>query len=205
MKLFKKQGKTIVGLTGGVASGKSFILSVFKKLGADIIDSDKAVHDILRKNKCVIDSVVERFGRGVVREGNGIDRKALRRIVFNNRKELRWLEALVHPVVLSFVKNRVKVSKKAVIVVDVPLLFEKNWGKYFDYIVTAFCARSVQVKRLIKRDKLGIKEAGRVISLQMPLAKKAKRSDFAIDTNDSKLQVSRDAKRVFEEITRGSD
>jgi dephospho-CoA kinase len=194
-----KKKKIIIGLTGGFATGKTTVLAECKLFGADIIDSDMIVHDILNHNIAVQKKIFAVFG-DVADKNNRIDRKKLGSIVFNKRTKLVKLERLIHPLVKRHIAWTIQKSKKKIIVADVPLLFEARMQTYFDYIVTAYCPKRVQIQRAIKRGRLTRRKALKLISLQLPMAYKIKHSDFVINTNRTKQNIKQQVSRVIEKL-----
>ena len=169
-----------VGLTGGIASGKSTVLAEFARLGAETVDADRLAHEILAEASTA-KKAARRFGRGVLGPDGRVDRKALGRKVFGKPAELKALERLLHPEILRRMELKLKRSRKPVAVADVPLLFEKGLAKRFDLTLTVAAPRSVQLRRLKARDKMGPAEALRRVRLQWPLERKTDLSDVVLD------------------------
>ena len=203
----------IIALTGGIATGKSSALKIFRRLGAETIDADEIVGKLYRKES-IKEMLVLNFGGGAV-SGNGtVDRKFLARGVFSDRKSRELLNALVHPLVdaeiwkkiakyrkrhgKSNIKNK-KTKNLDLMVVEVPLLYESKGEKKYDKVVVVGSSKSVQLKRLAK---LGIskKEAGKRIGSQISLGKKAGKADFVIDNNGNRKELETGVKKVFEKL-----
>jgi len=176
----RQKKQRLIGLTGGVATGKSTVAGIFRGLGVRTIDTDKIAHKLLEK-PIVKKIVVRLFGTS--------DRKKLARIVFNDPKKRRKLEKILHPLIFKGVKR----VAKGVVIIEVPLLFEAGWDKYFDKTIVVSCSVAVQRKRCPKKFLNRIKT-------QMPLAKKKKRADFVINNSGSKIKTKRQVKRIFDEI-----
>ncbi len=177
-----------LGLTGGIGSGKSTALAYLHELGAATISSDDIVHG-LYSNGDVIDCIREHFGDTVVDGAGGISRPALAGIVFSDEAELRWLEDLLHPFVRESVAVWVEEQQKArprpaLIVVEVPLLFETGFAQRFDYIMLITAPDEVRRKRLTA--KLTDSEFRRRRAQQMPEEEKVRRSDFVYDNTGSR-------------------
>lgn len=181
----------VLGLTGGIGSGKSTALAYLHELGAATISSDDIVHG-LYSNADVVDRVRERFGDAVVDDAGGINRPALAGVVFSDEAELRWLEDLLHPFVRSGVADWVKEQQKAtprpaLIVVEVPLLFETGFEQRFDYVMLITAPEDVRRKRIAA--KLTDSEFCRRRAQQMPEDEKIARSDFVFHNTGSRKDL----------------
>ncbi len=189
----------IVGLTGGVGSGKSTVLEIFRELGCRIISADDIAHDILRKNKKVYNAILEEFGEGVLSRDKSISRKKLGGVVFADKKKRKKLESITLPVIISGLNKILALErmKKGIFVAEVPLLFETGMADLFDRTVVVWVMRKIAIKRLRERDKLTLEDAGRRIEAQMPLTKKKRLADYVINNNPSKNLLSR-IKPVYE-------
>jgi dephospho-CoA kinase len=178
----------VLGLTGGIGSGKSTALAYLHELGAATISSDDIVHE-LYSSADVVDRIREHFGDAVVDGAGGISRPALAGIVFSDQTELRWLEDLLHPFVREAVSGWVEAQRKArprpaLIVVEVPLLFETGFDQRFDYVMLITAPDDVRRKRLTA--KLTDSEFRRRRAQQMPEEDKIARSDFVFDNTGSR-------------------
>ena len=169
-----------VGLTGGIASGKSKVLSEFAKLGAEAVDADRLAHEALAAPQ-MARRVARRFGREVLGPDGKVDRRALGGKVFGRPAELRALERMLHPVVLKRMEAALKRSRRPVAVADVPLLFEKGLAKRFDLTLTVSAPEAARLKRLKARDGMGRAEALRRMRLQWPMSRKTGLSDVVLD------------------------
>lgn len=190
-----------IGLTGGIGSGKSTVLSMFRALGADVLDADAIVHRLLACDRSVLIAIRNRFGDGVFRRTGQLDRKVLAARVFRNAADRRFLERLIHPRVRREMDRAARASRKRVVVADVPLLFESGWVRRFDRVVVVAASRPVRLRRLAKKGFLRA-EALRRMKAQWPMRRKEQRADFVIDNNGSLRSTRRNVKNVWNEITR---
>ncbi len=140
----------LIALTGGIAAGKSTVLTTFAKHGIDVADTDTIVHQIYENNTEWRKRLNERWQIAPNLSGAEL-REQVAKIVFTNKNELAWLEKALHPLVESEIDNLQKISKNKLIIIAVPLLFEVNWQNKFDYIVTVSCDKEVQAERLLQR------------------------------------------------------
>jgi dephospho-CoA kinase len=190
----------ILGLTGGIASGKSTALKLMKRLGAHTIDADILARRVVAPGTPGAMAIRKRFGN--VFYGNGrLNRPELARIVFKNTQALKALNAIVHPLVLSMEKDIIrqisKRNKNPIIVVDATLMIESGSHVWKDAIIVIACSLQNQIKRLHEKRGFSKKEALIRIKAQMPLNKKIKYADYVIDNNGSFTQFKKDVTASF--------
>ena len=175
----------LVGLTGGVATGKSTVAKMFKHYGAVVIDADELAHEVIKPGKPAWREIVTLFGKTVLNQDRSLNRQALGNIVFRNRTKRRQLERIIHPRVAREQKRLVRrIAKRkphAVVIYEVPLLFEAGVDKRVDKTIVVTANRETQVARLKKRNSLSRAEAIRRIQAQMSLSKKVRMADIVID------------------------
>jgi len=193
----------VIGVTGGLGSGKTTVAGMFKDLGAKILDADKiARRQLLPKGKC-FKAVIKVFGKNIVTSGK-IDRKRVADRVFKDLKKLRQLEQIIHPEVRKEIIKKIqnyKVRKrKTVIVLDVPLLFESKFHRHVDISIVVKASKAVQVARATKLLGMTKAEAQRRIKAQMPLRKKIRLADMIIDNQGSLIQTKKQVKLIWEKI-----
>lgn len=179
----------IVGLTGGIASGKSTVVRTLEKLGAVIIDSDKVAHSIMHPYKPAWNDIVKRFGQEILNSDETINRDRLGQIVFNNAKMLQELNQITHWRVAERYKEDLRLIKKenpdAVVVMEIPLLYETHAERICDEVWVVWVDRETQIERLMKRDNISREDAIKRIEAQMDLDEKAGRADLVIDNRHS--------------------
>ncbi len=193
-----------VGLTGGIASGKSSVVKLLKQHGAKSIDSDVLVHQHLRQGTPVWKKVVRQFGKDVLTNSKNISRKKLAKIVFNHPRKLRQLEQIVHPPVIADLKKWLKSWNKkkhiSLVVAEVPLLFEKKLESLFDVVVVVTASKKEQISRCLKKGYSSQQEVLKRINSQMNLRDKAQKADFVVRNNgtekDLKLKVNQLLKKL---------
>ena len=174
----------LVGLTGGVATGKSTVAKMFKHCGAVVIDADELARDVVKPDKPAWRQIVKTFGKTVLNPDRTLNRRELGAVVFGNRTKLRRLEHIVHPRVAReqtrLARHAARKDPQAVVIYDVPLLFEAGVDKRVDKIIVVTADRETQIARLKQRDVLSRAEAIRRIRSQMSLAKKIQRADHVL-------------------------
>ncbi|MFH0941293.1 MAG: dephospho-CoA kinase [Candidatus Omnitrophota bacterium] len=194
----------MVGLTGGFGTGKTTVLSMFERSGAKTLNSDSVVHEVLLYDQRVIKKIKEAFGEDVFRAGR-VDRKLLAKKVFYNKRYLEKLNSLVHPAVKRKVfemRRHLEVRRgQTIMVVEVPLLFEAGFDKFFDVTIGVAAGLKKQRERLLKNALFSAKDIKARTRAQLPLAEKARRCDFVIDNNGTKYETFRQVKRLFKLIS----
>ena len=194
----------LVGLTGGIASGKTEASRIFKKLGARIIDADEIAHALLEPNTQTWKEVVKSFGNGILRPDQTIDRTALGRIVFDSPRKLAGLNSILHPFVFAEKERQqkaiVKVDPQAVIIFDVPLLIETNAHEGMDKVIVVTVDPKTQLKRLMERNHLSKQEAQKRINAQIPLNEKTKYADYLVDSGEPLASMATRVRQIFEEL-----
>ncbi|MFI5361011.1 MAG: dephospho-CoA kinase [Elusimicrobiota bacterium] len=173
-----------MGLTGGIGTGKSSALEEFRRAGAATVSLDKIAHEQARPGQAGYRAIVKAFGKSVVRADGLIDRRALGERVFKSPAALKKLEGATHPLILREMEKLVK-EKKGVVMVDVPLLFEKKLQKHFDATILISCRPAAQLRRVLRRDGLSASDARRRVKAQLPLNEKRALADQTIDNDGS--------------------
>ena len=194
----------LVGLTGGVATGKTTVARVLKQRGAVIIDADELAREAVKPGKPAWREIIHRFGKGILNRDQTINRQALGAMVFHDRSQLRMLERIIHPRVAReqarLTKQAAKKDPKAVVIYDVPLLFEAGIDKRVDRIIVVTADRQTQIARLKTRNGLTRAEALRRIKSQMPLAMKRRLADYVVDGNLSRKRLYQRASMIFDQL-----
>ena len=197
----------LVGLTGGIATGKSTVADLFRQFGAAVIDADQLARDVVQPGKPAWREIVKCFGKGVLLPDRTIDRPALGSIVFRNRRKLRRLERIIHPRVAREQQRQARrVARRtpdAIIIYEVPLLFEAGVNTRVNKIIVVTADRETQVARLKRRNGLTRRQAFQRIKSQMPLAEKARRADIVLDGTKSKSFLSREIRRIVRDLRAG--
>ena len=196
----------LVGLTGGIATGKSTVAKMFKQCGAVVIDADELARDVVKPGKPAWREIVSTFGKTVLNSDRTINRRALGAIIFNDRSKLRRLERIIHPRVereqARLTRQAARNDPKAVVIYDVPLLFEAGVDKRVDKIIVVTADRKTQIARLKKRNSLSRAEAIRRIRSQMPLAKKIQRANHVLQGTLPRPSLRRQVGQLFQHLHR---
>ena len=193
-----------VGLTGNIATGKSYAAAKFSALGARIIDADRVVHDLLVSGTATYFKIVDAFGDQILGPGREINRKKLGQIVFSDANKRSMLNALTHPEVRSEIVRRIswleESSSSGVIIVDAALMIETGGYKMYDCLIVVVCDPVMQVSRIMNRDGLTEAEARARMDSQMPMEEKLKLADYAIDTSGTMLQTDNQVRAIYQNL-----
>jgi len=196
----------VVGLTGGIATGKSTVAQMFKRYGAIIIDADQLARVVVQPGKPAWREIVKVFGNGVLNQDGSINRHALGTIVFHNRRKLRRLEHIIHPRVAReqqrLTRTIAERAPHAVVVYEVPLLFESGAHQRADTVIVVTADRETQIARLKHRNGMTRTEALRRIKNQMPLAQKVRGADIVLDGTGDKTLVRKEVRRLMQSFRR---
>ena len=195
----------IIAVTGGIASGKSLVLSTFMNLGAFVIDCDLLSREAVIPCTKAWWKIVAVFGKAICRHNLEIDRKKLGGIVFNDSSKRKILEQIIHPEVRRKCTERIKAIKKmapnAIVVIDVPLLIETGLQKEFDTVIIVYANADTQIRRLMKRDGITEAEARKMVELQIPLAEKRRFADYIINNDGTREETETQVRKLFEAIS----
>jgi dephospho-CoA kinase len=193
-----------VGLTGGLACGKSFVGEALAGWGCHLLQADELGHSVLARGGEAYASVVHEFGAGILGTDGEIDRRALAAQVFGNEERLARLNGLVHPPVMrreeEWLAQVAAADPNAIAVVEAAILIETGSYKRFDKLILVACDEAQQVQRAIKRDSLAREDVLARIRRQMPLTEKRRYADFVIDTSGSKEETLRQTRAVYESL-----
>jgi dephospho-CoA kinase len=205
----------VIGLTGGIASGKSTVSAMFRALGAEVIDADQVARQVVEPGTAVVEEISRRFP-GVVDAQGRLDRAALAARIFSDPAERSALEAIVHPRIQAEVRRRIGRLEEAgvpVVLYDAALLVENGRGQRDDRpglqrdlqgVVLVWAPEDVQRRRLAARDGLGPAEVEARLRAQMPLAAKRVHATWEVDNGGSLAATEAQVRRIWEEIRRGS-
>ena len=189
----------IIGLTGGIASGKSTVSKYLAEKGFNIYDADKIAKDISEK-KSVQEEIILTFGNKILDENRNIDRKKLKEIVFEDKEKLKQLNAIIHPKVIDFYKELKEKNTDEIIIFDVPLLFESGIDKFCDKILVVISDYEIQLNRIVERDKIDRELAEKIIKSQLSNEERIKKADVVIENNSSLEDLFEKVERFCETI-----
>jgi dephospho-CoA kinase len=193
----------VIGLTGGVGSGKSTVAEMLRELGATVIDADQAAHEVYAPGTRGFEAVVAEFGSDFVRDG-AIDRERLGMLVFNDAAALRRLNAIVHPLVREWMAARTAEAFERgdpIVIQDVPLLFENGLEGLFSSVLLVYAPAEVQLERLVEGRRMPPERARAVIAAQMPIEEKRRRAHHVVDNTGTIEQTRSQVEEVWAQMS----
>jgi len=193
----------LVGLTGGIASGKSSVAKILGQLGAAIVDADALSREVVAPGHEGWNEIVATFGREVLQADQTLDRQKLRTIIFDNPEARKKLEAIIHPRVRALAEQRIREHGEAgfaVVVYEVPLLFEGNLQQWLRPVILVACNVDIQRQRLQERDGLDAAAAQKHIDAQMSLEEKRRLADYVIENDGNLVDLESKVRGVLAKI-----
>jgi dephospho-CoA kinase len=194
----------IAALTGGIASGKSVVAGILEELGCYIHHADEVAHQLMEPGKPVWKEIVFRFGEKILNEDRTISRSRLGKIIFTDEKERRFLNELIHPLVLEKKKKTIKKLEEeghyTIFISEAALTIEAGFSDFFDKIIVVYCKKEVQIERIMKRDQISRAEAIKKLKSQMDPGKKLKYADYIINTSGPFKSTVEETERVYRNL-----
>ncbi|MDD4362832.1 MAG: dephospho-CoA kinase [Atribacterota bacterium] len=195
----------VVGLTGGIVTGKSTVAKIFQQLGAIIIDADLIARQMVLPGRKSWKMIIKNFGKEILNENNEIDRKKMADIVFSDNRKLKLLNSITHPEIINNIKKKIKEIKnnsenERICIIDIPLLFETKTDNIMDKIIVVYLDREQQLTRLKTRNGLNNDEAIKRIESQMPMQDKIKLADYVIDNSKSIENTKEQVIKLWKEL-----
>lgn len=190
----------IIGLTGGIASGKSTVGEMLVGRGAKLVDADAVAREIVRPGEPALEAIASRFGQAVLQDDGSLNRRALGDIVFADKDKLAELESITHPAIRGRMQETIRRYSEQqptqLIIADIPLLYETNQEHLYEGVLVVYVPEKLQMKRLMERNPMPEDEAKRRISLQMDIEEKRRRASWVID-NSGSLEETRNQVEAF--------
>lgn len=197
-----------VGLTGSIATGKSFVCSVLHELGCRVLDADQTAREVVAAGTEGLAEIVETFGTGVLLASGELDRKGLGAIVFADKAKLEILNSIVHPRVIAaqdrWLRSVRAADMNAIAVIDAALMIESGGYERMDKLIVVWCEPAIQLQRLKLRDNLSDAEASARIAAQMPQDEKKRHADYLIDTSGGFEDAREQTHLVFRSLVRAT-
>jgi dephospho-CoA kinase len=177
--------RPIVGLTGGIGSGKSTVAEAFRQLGIDTVDADYASRAVVELGMPALKSIGEHFGKDILQGDGSLNRTALRSIVFSDPQQKIWLESLLHPLIREWIIEQLQQSTGPYVILESPLLFETDQHQLVDKVLLVDLPEALQIERACARDNNLADQIKRIIDSQMPRQEKLVRADLVFDNSQS--------------------
>lgn len=185
-----------VGLTGGIASGKTAVADVFDSLGAGIVDTDRVAREVVAPGQPGLEAVRDEFGEGVILASGKLDRRALRSVVFADPQARRRLESLLHPLIRARTMEALEQVQAPYAVAVVPLLVETGFGELVDRVAVVDCPRAIRLERLMVRDGMDREQAESMLNAQVDRQTRLAAADDVIDNGGSWSSTRRQVQRL---------
>ena len=191
-----------VALTGGIATGKSYVAAKLREAGVPVVDADVLSREVVKPGGPALAAIRKRFGPDAIRSDGSMDRIRIGHLVFRDKRARQDLEGIIHPAVIQAINEFFdKLPKKTPFAVaDIPLLFETGRQKEFDSVVVVACKRDTQLDRMLARDRLSKEDAERRIAAQLPIDQKVEKADYVIRTDGAFEQTDQQVKDVLAKL-----
>ncbi|MFD2370041.1 dephospho-CoA kinase [Brevibacillus sp. GCM10020057] len=193
----------ILGLTGGIATGKSTVTGMLRERGIPVIDADQIAREVVEPGKPAYEAIVRHFGREILLADGQIDRKKLGEIVFSDESQRQKLNAIVHPEVRRVMREEAEAAEAGgadIVFMDIPLLFESKLQHMVEKIVVVYAPADMQLARMIERDELEEEQAQKRLRAQFPIDQKRADADFLIDNSASREETERQVEEMLAQI-----
>jgi len=189
----------VLGLTGGIGSGKSMVAQMFSQLGAIVIDADKLAREVVEPGQPALDEIAATFGPQVLLPDGRLDRPKLGEIIFADPAQRAKLDAITHPRIRARMEEEIKVRRSGpgVLIVDIPLLYENDRGRSVERVIVVWVDPQTQLQRLRERDGLTADAARQRIAAQMPLEAKRARADHVIDNSGTRADTQAQVEAIY--------
>ena len=190
----------VVGLTGGIGSGKSSATAIFEDLGIDVVDADLASREAVLPGSKALDQIQKKFGNEILLQDQTLNRAKLREIIFDNSEDKTWLEQLLHPEIRHIIQSKLENSSSEYVILVSPLLFETDQHEFCNTTILIDTSLTSQVSRTSKRDSVSEDSVKKIISAQMSRDDKLKIAKIVINNDDSLEQLESNVKKVHENL-----
>jgi len=194
-----------LGLTGGIASGKSTVSAMLVRLGAKLVDADQVAREVVLPGEPALMQLSKQFGQEILKSDGSLDRQALGRIVFTpDKQKLKELEAILHPAIRERMHKRMDAylaeEPNRLVIADIPLLFETGQEAMYDAVLLVYVPKVTQLERLMAREGMTEEEAKVRIELQMDMEEKKQRADYIIDNSSTLEHTQRQIENIWREL-----
>lgn len=192
--------KKVIGITGGIASGKSVASNIIKKLGYPVIDADIISKKLSEKGNSCYNAIVDTFGEEYLLESKELDRKKLGKLIFNDSSKKELLNSITHPLILEEIERQISTFENGVIFLDIPLLYESKMEFLCDEVICVYVNKDLQIKRLMERDGIDREFAIAKINSQLDLEKKKLMADYFINSDNTLIAEEYQIKNIIDKI-----
>ena len=194
-----------IGITGGIATGKTTVADIFSNLGIEIIDTDEIAKEAVKPGEPALKLIIDSFGKDIIeKKSKKLDRRKLRRIIFENNEYKKKLESILHPIIRKKTLDLLLETKSKYVIIVVPLLIETGFIEIVDYVIVVDCPKKTQLQRLLERDKISKKDGENIIKNQINRKDRLKKADIVIDTSKDIKSVINQVNKIYLRIAQGS-
>lgn len=173
----------VVGITGGIGSGKSAVTAHLENLGIDVVDADLAARVVVKPGQPALDAIAKHFGTEILQEDGHLDRAALRKIVFEDPQARTWLESVTHPAIRQEIESQLQSATSPYVVLSSPLLLEAKQHSFVDHVVVVDVTEELQIARTTLRDSDSVELVQKIMAAQLPRTERISRADEVIDNS----------------------
>jgi dephospho-CoA kinase len=189
-----------VGITGGIGSGKSAVTGILEQFGTVVVDADIAAREVVAPGTQALDAIALQFGAEILQSDGSLDRGALRRIVFAEPAQRRWLEALTHPLIGALIASQLSAAESPYVVLSSPLLLEGSQIDMVDYVVVVDVPEELQLQRTTARDDNSEALVRSIMTAQLPRAQRLQKADRIVDNSGSLLELERRTVNLHQQL-----
>jgi len=201
-----KKSSLFLGLTGGIATGKTVVANMLQALGAGLIDLDQIARKVVEPGTPGLRRIIDCFGNGILQADGTLDRKRLSKLVFQDGHKRKKLEAATHPFIfeelLKEVNDSTEKDQASIIQVVVPLLIEKDAQSLFHRVIVVYISQELQIERLTRRDGISRQEAANMLKAQLPIDDKLQYADFVVHNEGSLEETRRQVEKIWQALRR---
>ncbi|MEX2367688.1 MAG: dephospho-CoA kinase [Pseudohongiellaceae bacterium] len=188
----------IVGLTGGIASGKSTVADIFASHGIEIIDADVIARELVARGTASLGKITEYFGADILTDSGELDRNRLKNIIFNDSEAKLWLEGLLHPLIRQEIDKKIRSARSDYVILVVPLLLESGQYEFVNRVLVVDAPEELQITRTMQRDGISRDAARKIIGAQMPGTKRLALADDIIQNHQSLAKLKQEVSKLHE-------
>lgn len=192
----------IIGLTGGIASGKTTVADLFSELGIDLVDADVVAREVVAIGTPALDKIAQHFGSRVIQDNGELNRSELRRIIFNDESDKQWLNSLLHPLIRTTIADQLSTCQSHYCLLVAPLLLENNMQEMVHKVLVVDVDVDTQIARTVARDNSSIEQTQAIIAAQIPREQRLAQADFIIKNTGMLNKLTNDVKKLHHEYSK---
>ncbi len=192
----------VIGLTGGIASGKTTVADLFSELGADLVDADIVAREVVAIGTPALDKIAKHFGSRVIQENGELNRSELRRIIFNDESDKQWLNSLLHPLIRTTIADQLSACQSPYCLLVAPLLLENNMQEMVHKVLVVDVDVETQIARTVARDNTDSEQAKAIIASQISREQRLEQADFVIKNTGMINKLTNEVKKLHHEYSK---